>query len=162
MAKDLFPRSEVEDFLYREARLLDRWQLVEWAELFTDDGIYLMPSTDTPDGDPATTLSLIYDDRHRLEQRARRLLNKNAHAEFPHSRTRHLISNVIVESVQGDEAEVECSFVVHRSKGEMKDVYPGHSEYRLLREDGGYRIRRKRVVLDLDTLRPQGKVSIII
>ncbi|MEX0730204.1 MAG: aromatic-ring-hydroxylating dioxygenase subunit beta [Aquisalimonadaceae bacterium] len=157
-----FPRSEVEDFLYREARLLDNWQLEEWAALFTEDGSYLVPSTDAPDGDPSTTLFLIYDDRHRLDQRAKRLLQKGAHAEYPHSRTRHLVSNVIVEPISELEARVECNFVVYRSKGEIKDVYPGHSIYHLLKQGGDFRIQSKRAVLDLDTLRPQGKVSIIL
>src|SRR5258708_288736 len=61
MTTDNLSRSEAEDFLYREAALLDSWRLMEWAELFTDDGEYLVPSTDEPDGDPASTLFLIYD-----------------------------------------------------------------------------------------------------
>lgn len=36
-------RTEAEDFLFREARLLDEWQLVEWSELFEPDGEYLVP-----------------------------------------------------------------------------------------------------------------------
>ena len=35
--------SEVEQFLYREARLLDNRQFREWLELFTDDLRYWMP-----------------------------------------------------------------------------------------------------------------------
>ena len=31
-------RSEAEDFLYREARLLDEWRLDDWLALFTRDG----------------------------------------------------------------------------------------------------------------------------
>lgn len=156
-------RSDVEDFLYHEADLLDRWELMAWVALFTDDGQYLVPSTDAPDGDPSTTLSLIYDDRHRLEERAKRLLNKAAHAEFPHSQTRHLVTNVRIASV-GDDASlrVHCNFVVYRSKGEVNDVYPGHSSYELVPADNSFRIRLKRAVLDVQSLRPQGKVSIIL
>ena len=36
-------RSDAEDFLFMEARLLDGWKLNEWAALFTDDGEYLVP-----------------------------------------------------------------------------------------------------------------------
>ncbi|MGI4815069.1 MAG: aromatic-ring-hydroxylating dioxygenase subunit beta [Janthinobacterium lividum] len=162
MASAFFPRSEVEDFLFREARLLDNWQLEEWAALFTEDAEYLVPATDTPDGDPSKTLFLIYDDRHRLNERAKRLLQKSAHAEFPHSRTRHLISNVIVEPVSDSEARVECGFVVYRSKGPINDIYPGHSIYTLIKDGDSFRIRSKRSVLDMETLRPQGKISIIL
>jgi p-cumate 2,3-dioxygenase beta subunit len=156
-------RSQVEDFLYDEADLLDRWELMAWVALFTDDGQYLVPSTDAPDADPAVALSLIYDDRHRLEERAKRLLNKAAHAEFPHSQTRHMVSNVRIASVDDDGTlRVACNFVVYRSKGEVNDVYPGHSTYELMPRDGSFRIRLKRAVLDVQSLRPQGKVSIIL
>ena len=155
-------RAEVEDFLFHEADLLDRWALDEWAMLFTDDGEYLVPPTDLPDGDPGKHLFLVYDDRHRLGERARRLGKKSAHAEFPHSRTRHMISNVRV-SQDGAVVNATCNFVVYRSKQGVNDVYPGHSIYRLVPgAEGGFAIRSKRAVLDVDTLRPQGKVSIIL
>ena len=156
-------RSDVEDFLFHEADLLDRWDLMAWVALFASDGQYLVPSTDAPEGDPSTTLSLIYDDRHRIEERAKRLLNKAAHAEFPHSQTRHLIGNVrILSTEDGGSLRVGCNFVVYRSKGEVNDVYPGHSTYELVPHDDSFRIRLKRAVLDVQSLRPQGKVSIIL
>jgi p-cumate 2,3-dioxygenase beta subunit len=155
-------RPEVEDFLFHEAQLLDNWQLDQWVALFTDDGEYLIPPTDVPDGDPKRDLFLVYDDRHRLGERARRLGKKSAHAEFPHSRTRHMIANVQVRQ-DGAAVRATCNFVVYRSKNGVNDIYPGHSEYDLVPgDDGGFRIRRKRAVLDVDTLRPQGKVSIIL
>ena len=155
-------RTEVEDFLFHESDLLDTWQLDAWANLFTDDGEYLIPPTDLPDGDASKHLFLVYDDRHRLGERARRLGKKAAHAEFPHSRTRHLITNVRI-SQEGAAVHATCNFVVYRSKNGVNDIYPGHSIYRLVPQaDGGFRIRSKRAVLDVDTLRPQGKVSIIL
>ncbi len=159
-------RAEVEDFLFHESELLDTWQLDAWANLFTDDGEYLIPPTDLPDGDPGKHLFLVYDDRHRLGERAKRLGKKAAHAEFPHSRTRHLITNVRVKQAGDGEdnyINATCNFVVYRSKNGVNDIYPGHSIYRLVAQtDGGFRIRSKRAVLDVDTLRPQGKVSIIL
>src|SRR5260370_12288322 len=88
-------RSEAEDFLFKEAALLDAWRLEEWANLFTEDGEYLIPATDAPDGAPGTSLYLVYDDRHRLGERAKRLLKKTAHPEQPRSRTPPLTSNAL-------------------------------------------------------------------
>lgn len=156
--------ASAEAFLYHEAALLDAWRLKDWVRLFTDDGEYVVPATDAPDGDPRTTLALVFDDRFRLEQRAVRLLKNNAHAEFPHSRTRHIIANVRAAPLDAELARIECNFVVYRSRNGSVDVFPGHSEYDLVwgarAED--HRIRRKRAVLDIDTLRPQGKLSIIL
>ncbi|MBL8382642.1 MAG: aromatic-ring-hydroxylating dioxygenase subunit beta [Burkholderiales bacterium] len=162
MSERTVTRAEVEDFLYHEARLLDEWKLDDWVALFTEDGEYLIPPTDVPDGDPQRDLFLVYDDRHRLGERAKRLAKKSAHAEFPHSRTRHMISNVEVRQA-GAAVQARCNFVVYRSKQGVNDIYPGHSLYELRAgADGSLRIRSKRAVLDVDTLRPQGKVSIIL
>ncbi|MEQ8349289.1 MAG: aromatic-ring-hydroxylating dioxygenase subunit beta [Sneathiellaceae bacterium] len=158
-------RAQVEDFLYHEAQLLDSWQLMEWAALFTEDAEYAVPSTDlAEDADPRTNLFLVHDDRFRIEQRAKRLLKKTAHAEFPPSRTRHLVSNVRIEADDGNALQLACATVVYRAKRGIVDVYPGHAKYELLRDGGtaGFRIRRKRAILDIDALRPQGKLSIIL
>jgi p-cumate 2,3-dioxygenase beta subunit len=156
--------AQAEQFLYHEAALLDRWQLKEWVDLFAEDGEYLVPSTDTPDGDPATDLFLIFDDRFRIEQRALRLLKTTAHAEFPHSRTRRIVANVRVTAQDGAAVRIENNLVVYRSRQGKTDVFPGHCIYDLVWGDSlaSHRIRRKRAVLDIDALRPQGKLSIIL
>ncbi len=155
--------SAVNGFLLHEAKLLDDWQLIEWAELFTDDGEYLVPSTDLPQGTPEESLFLIYDDRHRLTERAKRLLKRTAHVEYPRSRTLHTISNVSVTGQQGERIEAECGFVVYRSRDDHLDIFPGRSQYEFRRQqDGTLRIRRKRSVLILEVLRPHNKLSIII
>src|SRR5947199_2664689 len=87
-------RSEVEDFLYQEAALLDAWKLDEWLALLTEDSTYRVPSNDRPQSDPRGTLFTIADDMPRLRSRVTRLKDRNAHAEFPPSRTRRIISNV--------------------------------------------------------------------
>jgi p-cumate 2,3-dioxygenase beta subunit len=155
-------RAEIEDFLFHEAALLDDWKVEEWADLFTDDGEYMIPPTDDPHADPKTTLFLVYDDRHRLTERGKRLMSKAAHAEFPHSRTVHLYSNIRVAAGEGDETVVRCAFNVARSKGPVSESYPGHMVFRLRRIEGALRIRLKRVELALEVLRPHGKVSIIL
>src|SRR3989442_4555191 len=39
----LLVRHEIEEFLYREADLLDERRFAEWLDLFTQDAHYLMP-----------------------------------------------------------------------------------------------------------------------
>jgi Small subunit of phenylpropionate dioxygenase len=39
----LLLEREVEDFIAREAAMLDEWRLDEWLGLFTDDGRYSGP-----------------------------------------------------------------------------------------------------------------------
>ena len=44
-------RAEVEDFLFREAALLDSWKLDDWLTLLTEDVNYYVPPNDHPEGD---------------------------------------------------------------------------------------------------------------
>lgn len=156
-------REEVEEFLHWEAEVLDSWALELWLGLFDDDGIYLVPATDRTDGDPDRDLFLIQDDTFLLGQRVSSLLGKTAHAENPHSRTRRLVANVRILDVDGDVVTVGSNFVVYRMRMGDVDTYVG--EYRhVLRRGGpaGFTIARRQAILDLEALRPHGKVSIIL
>lgn len=155
-------RSDAETFLYKEAQLIDTWQLEKWAALFTPDGEYLIPPLDQPESDPQTALFFVYDDRLRLAERARRLLNPSAHAEFPRSKVRHLVSNVNVEGLVDGFTRVTCNFVVFRSRHNQTEVFPGHAIYDLSVAVGEILIRRKRAMVDTDTLRAQGRISLIL
>ena len=156
-------RFEVEEFLYHEADLLDRWELDAWLELFAPgDCRYSVPPTDRPDADPLRHTFLIHDDRFLLTQRVKSLLTKTAHAEWPHSRTRRLVGNVrATEDV--DRVEAVANFAVYRMRYDLVDTYVGSYRHDLVRgEDGQLLFRHRRAVLDLDSLRPQAKVSIIL
>ncbi len=155
-------RAQIEDFLYHEAALLDEWRLDEWMALLTDDIVYEVPSTDIPDGDPKTTLFLIADNALRLRHRVQQLTGKFAWAENPPSRTRRLITNVRILGVDGELIRVTANFVVYRMRYELVDTYVGRYEYTLVQQDGDLKIRKRKAILDLEALRPHGKVSIIL
>lgn len=156
-------QAEVQDFLFYEAELLDEWKLNEWLALFTDDARYLVPATDLPaDASPDETLFYIADDRFRLGERVGRLNKKTAHSEFPRSKTRHLVSNVRLREQGNGELKVTAAFVTYRSKGGITDTFIGCHYYRLVQTNPGLLIREKKCVLDLDGLRPQGRISIIL
>ena len=158
----LLLHREVEAFLFNEAALLDAWQLDEWLALFSDDARYLVPSTDTPDGDPRQVLSLIDDDLARLRGRVERLNSRHAHREFPWSRTRRLITNVRVTQVVASEIHATASFLVYRIRAGHVDPLIGHYEYVLRRVENELKIAYRKAVLDLEALRPHGTVSIIL
>jgi p-cumate 2,3-dioxygenase beta subunit len=157
-------RLDVEDFLFHEAELLDNWQLPEWAKLYTDDGHYEITSLNAANplaADPAQSIFIVADDKERLNLRAERLMKKSAHCEFPHSKTRHLISNVRV-SEEGCNLGTKANFVTYRTKGGRTSRYMGEAHYLLEPAPDGFRIKHKRCVLDLDTLHDQGRLTIIL
>ena len=156
-------QHRVAAFLYHEADLLDRWQLAEWESLFADEARYLVPPTDMvgDDADPNTTLFYVFDDRTRIHERVVRLEKKGAHSEFPRSKTRHLVGNVIA-CQDIDMVLATASFAVWRSKDGNTDVYVGHYTYRLIDDGTSFRISEKKCVLDMDALRPHARISIIL
>lgn len=159
----LLLRLRVEDLLYREADLLDRWQLDEWLTLFTEDAWYHVPPSDV-DGDsatPDTALFYIMDDRTRMQERVIRLSKIGAHSEYPRSKVRHLVSNVRVRR-EGGAIHARSSFAVWRSKDITSDVFIGHYLHELVEREGTLMIAGKKCVLDMEALRPHGRISIIL
>lgn len=156
-------REQVEDFMYLEAEILDEWRLKEWLTLFTMDATYNVPATDVPaNASPDSALFYVADDRFRLEQRVERLLKRTAHAEFPRSKTRHLVSNVRIRARTAEELEVGAAVLTYRTKMGLTETYIGSYRYRLVVQDGKLLIREKRCILDMDGLKPNGRISIIL
>lgn len=161
-SQSLPSRQEVEDFLYREAALLDEWRLEEWLELLTDDAVYQVPPTDAPEGDTRNTLFIIADDAVRIRSRVKQLLGKSAWAENPPSRTRRMITNVRILGAEAGTIQVTANFAVHRMRYESVDTYIGRYDYKLVRAGQELRIRERRAILDNEALRPHGKISFIL
>ena len=154
-------REMVEDFLYREAALLDEWRLDDWADLFTEDARYVVPTTDLPEGDPKSDLVFIDDNITRLRARVTRLNSRHAHREYPWSRTRRFISNVRVEEISDSEVSVASNVLVYRFRGGEGAPYVGSVDYVLRRDGDDFKIAHRRAILDLETLSWHGAVSVI-
>ena len=157
-----FTVGEIEQFLVYEAALLDEWRLEEWLALMAPDARYLVPPLDMPEADHHDTLFLIADDRRTLASRVRQLLSGTTWAENPRSRTRRLITNVRLLAADADEVRVTANFAVWRFQHEQADVYVGRYVHILVRGSAGLLFRERRAVLDLETLRPHGKLSFIL
>jgi len=151
-------RTDVEDFLYHEAALVDEWQLRAWVALFDDHGQYVVPSLDCDpatalDGDPRSMLCLVADDLRLIKARVDRLENTRAHAEHPRTRVRHLVANARPEWSSEDQVEVLSNLAVHWAHHDAEGVYVAKCRHRL-RWNGGdsspeaFRIAERRVVLD--------------
>lgn len=161
----MLTRSQAEDFLFHEAELLDDWRLPEWAQLYTEDASYEIasPATDNAaNADPNATLFLVCDKIDRIRGRATRLMKKTAHAEFPHSKTRHLVGNVRLTGGEGKETRLRANFAVYRTKEDTTTIYMGEAHYTIVEADDGLKIRRKRCTLDLNSLYNQGRLTIIL
>ena len=153
-------QHNVEQFLYREVRLLSELRYEEWLDLFTDDARYWMPARETVDGQPDAVagegeMAYFDDDKDFLASRIERLQSSLAHAERPPSRMRYFVSNVEIEQVAEGEIDVQCNLLVYQSRLERTEVtYVGRREDRLRRNDESWRIALRKVILD-QTLVPR-------
>lgn len=153
---------EVEQFLFKEADLLDSWQLNEWLELLTEDATYSVPATDNNEGDHRNSLYLVADNHERVVARVKRLSDKWAHAENPRSRTRRFITNVQIKEQNGEELKISANFIVYRMRYGFTDAYVGQYQHTLVVQNGELKIKDRKSVLDLEALRPHSRVSIIL
>ena len=164
---------EIEQFLYREARLLDERRFEAWLALFTDDVRYWMPVRMTryprrskaiavldparlDDEELATDgeLAIFDESKETLSRRVARLDTGMAWAEDPPSRTRHLVTNVEVEPGPNEsEITVYSNVLLYRTRGETEqDFYVGGRRDTLRRVDGAWKIARRTIVLDQNVL----------
>jgi p-cumate 2,3-dioxygenase beta subunit len=156
-------RQQVEDFLYAEAALLDAWKLDEWLMLLTDDAVYRVPSNDRPECDPKNTLFTIADDINRIRARVKRLKSTSAHAEFPRSRTRRLITNVRIVEQNGQTVKVEANFIVYRfRRNEAVYQFVGQYRYALCIDGASFKIASRMAVIDAIELGSLAAVSFIL
>ena len=144
--------ERVQQFLFREARLADEWRLDEWLALWAPQAMYWVP-VNHDDVDPRRELSLIYDDRQRLELRIARIKSGVAWTQEPRSRMRRVLSNIEIESVMdgADDGQLEVHSNFHlnelRSSTSTQVIWTGHTVHHLLPAGDGFAIALKKVLL---------------
>jgi 3-phenylpropionate/cinnamic acid dioxygenase small subunit len=138
----------VEQFLYRQADILDCREWSEWLKLFTDDGRYWMPVTDdqtTGEG----VLNIFWEDLDLMKVRATRVTHPRAHSQSPPNKTNHVVSNVIIEREDGKTGDVVARSKFHAAEFRNDTVrhFSGRYRHELKRTRDGYRIKLQRVDL---------------
>ncbi|WP_295680522.1 aromatic-ring-hydroxylating dioxygenase subunit beta [Nevskia ramosa] len=154
---------DIERFVYEEAAVLDRHEYREWLGLFAADLVYQMPVTTNyheqavgAPPPPAPQAYYFHDDLRTLTQRVKRLETGKGWAEMPPSRTRRMLSNVILTPADvAGEWNVACNFLLYRSRLERQvDLFIGARVDHLRPHAGGsrWKIARRDLTLDQGTL----------
>ena len=139
-------RHKVETFLYREARLMDEHAYDDWLALWTDDALYWVPCNED-DIDPERHVSIVYENRARLEDRIARLKSGTAYAQDPKSRLSRVVSNVEIEDENDREVLVRSTFNVTTLRRGRMDIFAGRAIHKLRPQDDSYKIAYKKVLL---------------
>ena len=158
----LLLRTEIEDFLYEEAELLDERRYSDWVELMADDLHYNMPirrnvkfgEWERENSRAGEEVSWFDEDKRTVIGRVRQLETGLHWCEEPASRVRHIISNIQVVSVEGEEVHVRCRFVVYKNRvQDLENLFIGKREDVLRRDAAtGWKIVKRRVILDQNVL----------
>jgi hypothetical protein len=154
--------SQLAEFVYREARLLDEKHFDAWYELFTDDARYWMPLTrGQPDG--RTHTSLFYEDKLLLKVRIERLRHPNAFSQQQPSFCQHVLQQPALEQagpaaggsplsaagflLASDDFLLRTPFMYLESQLDTQILLAGVAYHHLTSIDGALRIRMKKIEL---------------
>jgi 3-phenylpropionate/cinnamic acid dioxygenase small subunit len=159
---------EVEQFYYEEAELLDDGRFADWLDLLAEDLDYWMPTrTNRLRRQQALSIAArgeaaFYDEtKESLAWRIRRFESGMAWAEDPPSRTRHLITNVVVHHIDpdvqsgfsADDLAVRSAFLVYRNRLEHEEnVFAGRRIDTLRRTEQRLQVARRVILLDQNVL----------
>jgi ethylbenzene dioxygenase beta subunit len=147
---------DAEEFLYREAELLDDGRFREWLDLLTDDVRYRVPVRQTRErGESGVSDEMFHldEDRDSLTLRVDRLETGFAWAEDPPSRVRHFVTNVRARP-RDDELAVRSNLLLYRGRWDRAehDLLSAERHDVLRPGPDGLRLAARTVVLDATTL----------
>jgi p-cumate 2,3-dioxygenase beta subunit len=162
VASSKITRAEVEDFLYRDAQLLDEWRLDDWLATFVEGAKFEVPTTDWQGQDTASAGYFVADDWDLIKARVQRLKSRKAHAENPHSRTNRLVGNVQVFDREDGALQVMANFQISRYRDGGSFTYIGRYDHVLELHDGDLKFRLRRSVLTNEAMDPGARLSFIV
>ena len=140
-------QREVEQFLYRQAELLDGKHWQSFIDLFAADGVYWMPVLREQtewEGSP----SIFAEDKPMMEIRKGRVSHTNAWSQAPMWETSHLVSHVALEAVTATTLQVRSRFHMMELRRDTVRHFGGSYRHTLVRDEAGVlRIRLQRVDL---------------
>ncbi len=162
-------QHRLEQFYYREARLLDSRRYQDWLGLLSQDIIYTMPARTNPmvdnrargeqdmiaiereledtasDGCPLREENIIH-----LGMRVERAYKRNAWAENPPARTRRIIGNIELLAQSGKGLDVVSNFHLAYSRpGSADFFFAGQRRDQLRESDEGFQIARREIIMDM-------------
>lgn len=146
------------EWFYREAALLDHGDFMAWLALIAPDIRYEMPTRQSvyqKDGEGYTQDFGFFAENHSsLETRVKRLQTDQAWAEQPGSRTRHFVSNLLLEREENGEFHARVSFLITRIRSDLPyDFFTGERRDVLRPEGDGFQLAKRTVLLDQTVLK---------
>jgi 3-phenylpropionate/cinnamic acid dioxygenase small subunit len=160
-------KHEVEEFLYREADLLDERRFDEWLDTLAEDLVYFMPMRrNVKHGEHAARentrlgedISWFDEDKWTLRKRVEQIQTGVHWAEEPLSRVSRMVSNVQVlkatpSAADAGEVLVRSRFLVYQNRSQYETyLFAGKRNDLLRKAPEGFRLARREIILDQNVL----------
>src|ERR1700676_3183721 len=148
---DVAVRDEFRRLIEREARLLDQLRYDDSLGMDAAEGIYWVRSTPGAAA-PRREISVMFDDRRRLEDRIYRMRTGFAWSQAPASRTVRLVTNVEVFATARDDTRMlRSNFLISEFWGDETRVLTGWTGHRVVCDGTAWKIQAKQVnLIDCD------------
>lgn len=160
-------RSEIEEFYYDEAELIDNRQFAEWLDLLHEDLRYFMPMrhnvkfglhAERENSREDKGISWFNEDKWTVTKRVEQILTGVHYAEEPLSRTTHIVTNVQILDANPDarsatEIKTSCRFVVYLNRVEYETYFFVGKRYdSLIKVSDAWKVLHRRIILDQNVL----------
>lgn len=136
------PLAKAIEFVWREAQLLDRKDYAQWSQLWSEDGVYVVP-IDGEDDDFASRLNYVFDDARMRALRIERLTGGHSPSAVDAAKTVRTVSRFTLVEAAGDLVEVNSAQVLYAYKRGVATPFIADLNHRIRFVDGQPRLERK-------------------
>lgn len=133
-------------FAWGEADLLDQRRYEDWLDLWTDDGLYIVPIAAEAESFE-DQLNYVYDDARMRRARVERLRSRHSISAVAAARTVRASSRFVLLDGGPATLAFRCAQHLVETKRGADRLYAADVTYELAKCDGGYRMTRKIVRL---------------
>jgi len=137
--------TDVTAFIWAEGAMLDGTEYDEWLDLWTEDGLYIMPIDEGDDYE--NQLNLCYDDDRMRRDRVGRFQRGFSISSAPPAQTVRTQSRFRIEAVEGDLVTVSCGEQVIEDKFGRQRIWAANIRYTLKITGDGFKLHGKIVRL---------------
>ncbi|WP_339449176.1 aromatic-ring-hydroxylating dioxygenase subunit beta [Pseudomonas sp. EA_5y_Pfl2_R50] len=147
MQHDQSNHHAIEQLIERELHWLDQQDFDAWQQLLSDDYTYWIPMT-REQRSPLHESSLVYEDRFLTTLRINRLANARNYSQQPKSRSLHIAQRPRISVDEAASSAFASSNMLYcEARGDSEWHYPVTVEHQLIKVDGQWKIRGKKILL---------------
>lgn len=129
-------------FVAKEAELLDRKDYAAWTDLWTDDGLYIIP-VGRDETDFANSLNLAYDDADMRRMRTTRLSSKHSVSAVHAAITVRTLGRFVEGKASKNKIELRAAQHLIEYRSDEHRLMAADVEYEIRKVDGELKLARK-------------------